>query len=560
MLRLLSFISNASRGIIVLAVFAGLLSGLSKAAILALLNTLLHARNPASALRWFLPFVALCLITPVAQFVAQALLAYLGQQSIFNVRTRLSRQILSTPLRRLEEMGGARLMAVITEDIAAISNTVASVPILCMQFAVVAGSMAYMIWLSAKTFLVVVGFILVGATIYQGAMGRAIGFLKDSREHQDALMKHFRTMIEGAKELKLHAPRRRAFLSGVFRPTAEAVQQTNLRGNLIFAGSVSFGYQLVFFVLLGLLLFIMPFFVRSDAQTLTGFTLVLFYMLIPLGDILMLFPTLARAQIALNKIERLGIALASSGADVEASATPPPHEARPLKTLELVGVTHSYHRELENRSFTLGPLNLTFRPGELVFLVGGNGSGKTTLAKLLCGLYTPESGEIRLNGETVTEQTADSYRQYFSVVFSDFYLFENLLGIEADGLDEQAAEYVRLLQLQHKVRIEGGAFSTIELSQGQRKRLALLTSLLEDRPFYIFDEWAADQDPIFKQVFYTQFLPELKARGKAVLVISHDDRYYAVADRLIKLDYGRIEYDSDVAYAGDGERKIPLHS
>jgi putative pyoverdin transport system ATP-binding/permease protein len=558
MLRLLSFISNASRGIIILAIFTGLLSGLSKAAIIALLNTLLHARDTASMMRWLLPFAALCLITPITQFISQALLTYLGQQSIFNIRTRLSKLILATPLRRLEEMGGPRVMAVLTDDITAISGTVASVPILCMQAAVVAGSMAYMVWLSAKTFLVVVGFILIGATIYQGAMGRAIRFLKDSREQQDALMQHFRTMIEGAKELKLHSPRRYAFLTDIFRPTTEAVRRTNLRGNLIFAASVSFGYQLVFFVLLGLLIFVMPFFVRSDAQTLTGFTLVLFYMLIPLGDILMLFPTLARANIAMNKIERLGIALSSSAA--VSDSTPPPPAAWSFERLELVGVTHSYHRELENQSFMLGPLNLLFRPGELVFLVGGNGSGKTTLAKLLCGLYAPEGGEIRVNGEPVTEQTADSYRQYFSVVFSDFHLFENLLGIEADGLDAQAEDYVRLLQLQHKVRIEGGAFSTTELSQGQRKRLALLTSLLEDRPFYIFDEWAADQDPLFKQVFYMQFLPSLKAKGKAVLVISHDDRYYSVADRLIKLDYGRIEYDRREAYAGDGERKIPLHS
>ncbi len=558
MLRLLSFISNASRGIIILAIFAGLLSGFSRAAIIALLNTLLHAPDPASIMRWLLPVVALCLITPITQFVSQALLTYLGQQSIFNIRTRLSRQILATPLRRLEEMGGPRVMAVLTDDITAISGMVASVPILCMQVAVVVGSMAYMVWLSAKTFLVVVGFILIGATIYQGAMGRAIRLLKDSREQLDALMKHFRTMIEGAKELKLHSPRRHAFLKDIFRPTAEAVRRTNLHGNLILAASVSFGYQLVFFVLLVLLIFVMPFFVRSDAQTLTGFTLVLFYMLIPLGDILMLFPTLARANIAMNKIERLGIALSSSASDSD--STPPPHVARSFKRLDLVGVTHSYHRELENQSFTLGPLDLTFRPGELVFLVGGNGSGKTTLAKLLCGLYAPESGEIRLNDEPVTELTADSYRQHFSVVFSDFYLFENLLGIEEDGLDAQAEDYVKLLQLQHKVRIEGGTFSTIDLSQGQRKRLALLTSLLEDRPFYIFDEWAADQDPLFKQVFYMQFLPSLKAKGKAVLIISHDDRYYSIADRLIKLDYGRIEYDRDEAYAGDGERKIPLHS
>jgi putative ATP-binding cassette transporter len=94
------------------------------------------------------------------------------------------------------------------------------------------------------------------------------------------------------------------------------------------------------------------------------------------------------------------------------------------------------------------------------------------------------------------------------------------------------------------VQVKDGTLSTIELSQGQRKRLALLTAFLEDRPFYIFDEWAADQDPFFREVFYLQLLPELKAKGKTVLVISHDDRYYSLGDRIIKLDYGKIEFDN----------------
>jgi putative ATP-binding cassette transporter len=91
--------------------------------------------------------------------------------------------------------------------------------------------------------------------------------------------------------------------------------------------------------------------------------------------------------------------------------------------------------------------------------------------------------------------------------------------------------------------VREGAFSTLALSQGQRKRLALLTAYLEDRPIYLFDEWAADQDPQFKEIFYHHLLPELRARNKTVLVITHDDRYYDVADRLIKLDYGKLVYD-----------------
>ena len=135
------------------------------------------------------------------------------------------------------------------------------------------------------------------------------------------------------------------------------------------------------------------------------------------------------------------------------------------------------------------------------------------------------------------------YRQHFSVIFADFYLFKRLLGIDYGSLESQAKEYLKALQLEHKLTIDQGSFSTISLSQGQRKRLALLTAYLEDRPIYLFDEWAADQDPLFRELFYTKILPQLKARQKLILVISHDDHYFHLGDRRIKLDSGQIEYD-----------------
>jgi putative ATP-binding cassette transporter len=179
----------------------------------------------------------------------------------------------------------------------------------------------------------------------------------------------------------------------------------------------------------------------------------------------------------------------------------------------------------------------------LIYLIGGNGSGKTTLAKLISGLYVPESGEIRLDGQPVTDETREAYRQNFTVLFSDFFLFDSLLGMDSSNLDERAQRHLVELQLDHKVQVKDGKLSTTELSQGQRKRLALLSAFLEDRPIYIFDEWASDQDPVFKDVFYHQILPELKARGKAVIVITHDDRYYDLGDRLVKLEYGQLEFD-----------------
>jgi len=178
-----------------------------------------------------------------------------------------------------------------------------------------------------------------------------------------------------------------------------------------------------------------------------------------------------------------------------------------------------------------------------VFIVGGNGSGKSTLAKLITGLYLPEAGEIYLNGQLIGANNREWYRQHFAVVFSDFYLFDRLLGLDRQDLDQQAQQYLRQLQLDHKVTIRDGQLSTTALSQGQRKRLALLTAYLEDRPIYLFDEWASDQDPVFKEMFYTQFLPQLRSQGKTVLVISHDDHYFDQADRIIKLDYGQIKLE-----------------
>ncbi|HVS00865.1 MAG TPA: cyclic peptide export ABC transporter, partial [Thermoanaerobaculia bacterium] len=267
------------------------------------------------------------------------------------------------------------------------------------------------------------------------------------------------------------------------------------------------------------------------------------YMMTPLDTILNLLPNLGRATVAIRKVESLGLSLQEKTGDADALVVPPAVPS--WQRIELSGISHAYRREGEDDSFLLGPVDLGVNAGETLFLVGGNGSGKTTLAKLLMGLYMPEQGEIRLDGKAVTNLDRDSYRQLFSAVFADFYLFETLLGLDRTGLDEQALKYLSDLHLADKVKVKDGTLSTLDLSQGQRKRLALLTAYLEDRPIYLFDEWAADQDPYFKEIFYTQLLRELKTRRKTIVVISHDDRYYHLADRIVKLEYGKVVYDGE---------------
>jgi putative pyoverdin transport system ATP-binding/permease protein len=197
----------------------------------------------------------------------------------------------------------------------------------------------------------------------------------------------------------------------------------------------------------------------------------------------------------------------------------------------------------QEKGFLLGPISLSLRPGEITYLVGGNGSGKSTLAKLITGLYSPQQGEIYMNGVAIGEHNLEWYRQHFSAIFTDFYLFDRYLGFSQVNLDEEVQRYLKHLQLDHKVQVHNGTLSTTRLSQGQQKRLALLTAYLEDRPVYVFDEWASDQEPLFRELFYKEILVKLKERGKTVVVITHDDRYFHLADHMIKLDYGRVESD-----------------
>lgn len=546
-MKLFNFLLRISRRTVVLAIIFGLLSGACTAGLLALVSASLHRdRLSATTLVW--SFLALCLLTPLTRFISDLLLVRLGYDAVFKLRMKLSGQVLAAPLRHLEEIGAPRILAVLTEDISVIINSLLLVPLLCINAAIVAGCLIYLAWLSPTAFGLVVSFMILGSLSYQLALRRGIRFQRLAREQTDALFAHFRALTTGTKELKLHPRRREAFMTSVLQATAQSLRGYNIRTMTYFIVASSWG-QILFFVFTGILLFVLPSIKALGVETLTACILTVLFMRNPLDGILNTVADFSRATVSLNKVETLGLTLethASRSLDAGMKQAAEPR----WEMLEMAGVTHAYHREKENSSFLLGPLDLAFFPGEIVFIIGGNGSGKTTLVKLLTGLYVPESGEIRVDARPVNEQTVDAYRQHFSVVFSDFYLFESLLGIDAPELDANAKYYLTQLHLEHKVQVKDGIFSTTDLSQGQRKRLALLAAFLEDRSIYVFDEWAADQDPQFKEIFYLQLLPMLKAKGKTVVVISHDDRYYHVADRIIKLENGRLEPHNQLIYSG----------
>lgn len=532
-MNLIIFLLRSSWLTVAIAILTGGLSGAGSALLIASVNTAIGQPDQSTG-QLLTSFIGLALITFIVGIVSQILLSQLSQQAVYKLRLELSYRILACPLRRLEEMGANRILATLTDDIEAISNTVINIPFMCVNGALVIGCLGYLAWLSWGVFLMTLLLIGMAVLVIQLILNYVYELLQLARKQQDVLFKHFRAITDGIKELKLHTPRRMAFLEQDFETTAVTLRDYQIKAEAIAAVTQNFS-NLLFFAILGALIFALPKFATVTTPTLSAYVLTITYLSRPIESIVATLPVLSRGSVALKKIEELGLTLADEAEYANSAASP----SLPFQhQIEFANITHTYHTDKEGE-FTLGPVNLSFCPGELVFIIGGNGSGKSTLAKLIAGLYVPESGAVTWDGNQVMERDRDTYRQLFATVFADFYLFEKLLGIQLENLDEQAQKYLQRLQLDHKVHIHEGQLSTLELSQGQRKRLALLTAYLEDRPIYLFDEWASDQDPVFREIFYKQILQELKQRGKTVLVISHDDRYFHLADQLIKLEYGQ---------------------
>ena len=373
-----------------------------------------------------------------------------------------------------------------------------------------------------------------------------------AREARQRLLAGFETLSEGLKELKLHRARRDDFLRREIDGTTRELRRLSLVATTRYLLAARWS-DLLFYGLIGGLLFIAPEAAKLSPAALTGYVFAALYMMNPTSSLFETMPIFLRGRASLAKIQEIAASLDSTpaetaGSHVSCAATP--------VRLELCGVTYSYpRRDGDDLPFSVGPIDLSFSGGEVVFVVGGNGSGKSTLVKLLTGLYAPEAGEIRLNGTPIGPADRDAYRENFAVVFSDYHLFDELFGIDTTTQVAQIQEYLQLLRLERTVQVRDGRFSSTALSAGQRKRLALLTAFLDNRPIYVFDEWAADQDPAYKEVFYRRVLPQLRSAGKCVVVVTHDDRYFHLGDRVVKLEAGQTV---DEAIDGSAGNTMPV--
>jgi putative ATP-binding cassette transporter len=478
-------------------------------------------------------FLAFCVLILLTRSLSGILLSRVSMDLTSSLRTRLCDRIARAPYPVLEAFGQAKLRVAVTDDVRRIIAGAEILPQLLVNGVMLVGIFGFLCYLNQYVFLFVIKAIAFGVITFQLPVYFARKDFRRARGIYDSLEQGIRGLILGVKELQLDRVKRKKYFSDVLVKNERDLLRTEKRAMTTLLAANSYG-DLLFFFVIGIIAFVFTNYHSVPPDELATIVLVLLYVTGPVAIILNAIPRMSVAVVSLRKIEEI------FGELPENMIEDKPLTRREWQEISLLDTTYVHRSDAHHEGFTVGPVSFDIRRGEITFIVGGNGSGKSTLGKMLSLHYPPSGGAIAFGSQILDESNIDDFRQDVAAIFSDYFLFDRLLCDYDDARLEMAQRYLWELGLDQKVRIENGMFSTTDLSDGQRKRLALVVSFVDDKKLYLFDEWAADQDPAFKKVFYTEILPELKAQGKAVVVISHDDRYFHVADRIVVMEDGKV--------------------
>lgn len=539
-MRLLLLLLRTSRWDATAGILAGVVAGLATSGFAWVLQAAI-ADQGAHWPRHAAAFVACWLAYGAGAVLADNRLTRVAQRAVRELRLSLSRRILAVPLPLLEREQ-QRIFPVLIEDVAAVSRAAENLPSALTGLMTVTGCFVLLAAISLPLAAASLALVAVAIVGYVLPLQRFQHHLARWRSAWDGISTLLDAIVHGHKELQLDDRKRAAFLDRHLAPLCLRQEDEMVRANTWETLIRRWG-ELLLLLGIGALLFTLPLHGWATYEQFGRFLFVALFLLAPLATLVGFSSYLARVNLAMDRASQLGVLIdtaATPGPEIT-PATLPSHPSDLRFALREVTYRHSRDDEAP---FDLGPVSLEFDRPEVVFICGGNGSGKTTLLKLLCGLYPPAQGQLLADGRVLGAADLARHRRRFGVIFADFFLFRGLLGHE-DAPSDEAARLLREVHLENLVSIDAaGMFSTTKLSQGQRKRLALVAALLEDKPVYVFDEWAADQDPEFRRWYYERILPGLRARGKLVLAITHDEAFYPLADRIVHLAEGRIVSDT----------------
>jgi putative ATP-binding cassette transporter len=517
-----------------------ILAGVSNAMVLAILNSAAQAAARRE-LQLLAPVFLALVIAVYVWAQRRVMLASAKEVETIVDRLRLSmvRKIRQAELRPIERLGAADIYASISSETTMISQAANMVVLGCQAGILIVCTMIYVGILSLPALILSGAGIALASVLH---LRRIDGL---NRKFGEAIAADARLfdgvddVVSGAKEIRLNSRRQAAVERHVDALShASASTHIDLQERI---GKEFVFTQTLFFLLLGAVVFMVPNFDPGHPETMMKVATAMLFLVGSLSILLQAIPTFARANAAAAAIGELNARLEDM---LQASATPGGGNApQDFDRLALAGVCFEYEDVGGESGFRVGPVDLSIRRGETVFIVGGNGSGKSTLLKVLAGLYRPTRGTVAVDGRPVEAIGSEAYRSLISAIFADFHLFRPLYGIEADSF--RVNRLLSEFELDGTLAFADGTFSTIDLSTGQRKRLALIVAELEDRPILVMDEWAAEQDPEFREHFYRELLPALRARGKTIIAATHDDRYFDAADRVLRMEDGRLMPSAD---------------
>lgn len=490
----------------------------------------------------WLIFVFLLAASILTSRIFQGYVIRLTNAITFNFEITILKKIRDTTFPAFQKVGIQKIYTGL-EDTRILGQLPESFINVINAFIVIACGVGYLFWVSPLGALGIIG-IMAGLLVIYLARNRNIEARLDKlRDLQDSFHKYVRDLLMGFREIKMSSRRSKRIYEWFILNNRKAGRQLNTEASIKYLDNELTG-RYSWYLVLGSVFFILPVFLKLKSEDVTAFAVTILYLMGPVAILVAVLPYYTRVKIALKRLDQLDSQIDSAMKESETKEKQLPDGE--FQSLTLENVTFDYFNESAGRFFKLGPISIDIVKGELIFLTGGNGSGKSTFVNILTGLYQPSSGRIYYNNIEITPELFSSYRDRFAAVFSDGYLLnENYDEFDLSQSNEELVENIRFMRMEGIFKIKD-TYIDKDVSKGQSKRVALITALLEQKSLIVLDEWAAEQDPEFKKYFYADILQKFKAAGKTLLVVTHDDRYFETATRVVKFEYGKIISDVPV--------------
>ncbi len=517
-------------------VIASVLSGVSSAGVVLTIAMVAKRSTDGFEFGYLAVFIILVIVRSLTKRYIDMRTARIAHTGVAKIRLSIAKKMRRIGLLEFESIQSEHIRTTLAENCELLTDGCRAVVRTLPSIVMVSVSMLFIVNYSQIALVVSVVSISISFWALLEIGGEATRDTRRLLRSQERFFEIFEHFLQGFKEMKIHSPRSDELHNDHLIPVTHEYRDLKAREEIHFGRISLWSTQLIFLVM-GVTIFILPQYLSMPPAEILGIVLVLMFVCNHVQRHLPAVLTISRGSVALDVLRQLESRLSDAMEPSRESGGGHPPARNQFSSLTLEGIRFAYPPRTDNEeSFSIGPADLNIQRGELVFIRGGNGSGKTTLLKVMAGLYRPSHGRILIDGEVIGDACQADYRNRISVVFADFHLFDRLYGMPVNP--EQAAQMLEKMGLESVTAFEDGAFTRLNLSTGQRKRLAFTTAWLEDRPICVFDEVGADQDPEFRHRLYNEYLPELCSQGKAVIAITHDEKYFDHCDRLLAMHQG----------------------